>query len=268
MEDGKMTKMESIFKVIFSTMRLQMKSSFARPMFRFCLLCNPLMNTVFLYFLYSERRVDVFLSYVILGAGLMGIWGCICFSSIGDINRERFSATLSLIYTSPVGFGVVILGKILGNTLLSLLTFVLSYFTTIAISGKVFVVAYPLHFLLAFIVMIFCFSIVSIGIAYAMMLSRKTELYMNLIELPVVFLCGFTFPVEVLPKWVQAISNFLVPTWAVRTLRSSAMGGGIETYWHGMGIEVVEIVACVIISLVLFAFVDKRVRISATLEVS
>lgn len=268
MENYKMNKVEAFFKVLYSTMRLQMKNSFARPMFRFCLLCNPIMNTIFLYLLYSGRSIDSFLNYVILGAGLMGIWGCICFSSVGDINRERFSATLPLIYNSPAGFGTVILGKILGNTILSLLTFVISYVTSFVLSGQIFYIAYPLHFLLAFVVMILCFSVVSVGIAYAMMLSRKTELYMNLLEIPVVFLCGFTFPIEVLPLWVQKISNLLAPTWAVRLLRSSATGEGIETYVFGLGMETLEILIAVVLSIILFSFVDKRVRIKATLEVS
>lgn len=268
MENEKMNRVESICKVIASTMFLQMKNSFARPMFRFCLLCNPVMNTIFLYLLYSGRGIDSFLNYVILGAGLMGIWGCICFSSVGDINRERYSATLCLIYNSPTGFGTVILGKILGNTFLSLFTFVLSFITSFVLSGKILYIAYPLHFLLAFVVMIVCFTVISVGTAYAMMLSRKTELYMNLIELPVVFLCGFTFPIEVLPQWVQNISNLLAPTWAVRLLRSSASGSGMDMYYKGMGIEMIEIIACIVITVILFGFVDKRVRIKATLEVS
>ena len=39
---------------IHATILLQMKQSFARPMFRFCMLCNPIVNTFFLYELYKS----------------------------------------------------------------------------------------------------------------------------------------------------------------------------------------------------------------------
>lgn len=91
----------SCLNIIFSTMKLQMKQSFVRPMFRFCLIINPIVNTIFLYEVFLNKSTDAFIDYVVLGAGLMGIWGCICFSSIGDINRERYSGTLPLIFVAP-----------------------------------------------------------------------------------------------------------------------------------------------------------------------
>ena len=126
-----------------------------------------------------------------------------------------------------------------------------------------------------------------------MMLSRKTELYMNLIEIPLVFICGFTFPIEVLPGWVQAISNLLAPTWAVRLLRMSCQassGSGLgyidfemgisDAVYHGtkqmnyvlygqyVGILLIEMAVFILFTIGLYRWMDKRVRISATLEVS
>ena len=124
-----MEKLSIYLQIIISTMHLQMKQSFARPMFRFCLICNPIVNTIFLYEMFLNKGMDAFLNHVVVGAGLMGIWGCICFSSVGDINRERWSCTLPIIYVAPGGFGLIIFGKVLGNTVMSLLTFVLSYVT-------------------------------------------------------------------------------------------------------------------------------------------
>ena len=77
-----------MIKVIISTMIVQMKQSFARPMFRFCLIANPILNTILLYEMYKESGENNYMAYVVLGARLMGLWGCICFSSAGDINRE------------------------------------------------------------------------------------------------------------------------------------------------------------------------------------
>lgn len=266
-----------LMQIIKDTMFLQMKQSFVRPMFRFCLIVNPIVNTIFLYELYLQKGANAFLNYVVLGAGLMGIWSCICFSSVGDINRERYSGTLALIYVAPGGFGKIIFGKVLGNTILSLLTFVISYVTACILSvctwgwesGEIetfLSVITPIenigYFLFASVMLIFTFIIISICFAYILMLSRKTELYMNLLEIPLIFICGFTFPVEVLPQWVQNISNCFAPTWAVRMLRSSRMN------WESFVILCIELIGLFLFTWILHKWVDKRVRIKATLEVS
>ena len=75
--------------VLLSTMLLQMKQSFVRPMFRFCLIVSPILQTILLYEMFRNTGQEDFASYVILGAGLMSLWACICFSSAGDIERER-----------------------------------------------------------------------------------------------------------------------------------------------------------------------------------
>ena len=263
-----MEKLGIYLQMIVSTMKLQMKQSFARPMFRFCLIFNPIVNTIFLYEMFLNKGVDAFLNYVVLGAGLMGIWGCICFSSVGDINRERWSGTLPIIYVAPGGFGLIIFGKVLGNTVMSLLTFVLSYITAGLISGQWLRIIHSGYFILAMFLLIVCFVVVSLCFAYIMMLSRKTELYMNLIEIPLVFICGFTFPVEILPDWAQVISNLLAPTWAVKLLRMSV--GIVETtvYVKCAGVLLVELILLVLFTIGLYRWMDKRIRIRATLEVS
>lgn len=58
--------------VLISTMVLQMKQSFARPMFRFCLIANPILNTILLYEMYRNSGEQNFLAYVVLGGGTDG----------------------------------------------------------------------------------------------------------------------------------------------------------------------------------------------------
>ena len=263
-----MKKWMIYWQIIVSTMILQMKQSFARPMFRFCLICNPIVNTIFLYEMFLTKGPDAFLNHVVLGAGLMGIWGCICFSSVGDINRERWSGTLPLIYVAPGGFGLIVFGKVFGNTIMSLLTFVLSYVTAGVISGQWFYIVNIGYFLVSMVLMVVCFVVVSLCFAYIMMLSRKTELYMNLIEIPLVFICGFTFPVEVLPEWAQVISNLLAPTWAARLLRMSVGQVDKRAYVECTGILLIELLLMVLFTIGLYHWMDKRIRIRATLEVS
>lgn len=255
--------------VLINSMRVQMKQSFARPMFRFCVLANPVLNTILLYEMYRNSGEDNFIAYVVLGAGLMGLWSCICFSSAGDINRERYYGTLALIFAAPASFPVIILGKILGNTLLSLVTLVISLITAVALFRIPLILGSPLLFFIALFGAVIAFVVISSMIACLLTLSRKTELYMNCIEIPVILLCGFVFPVNVLPKTVQLISYALSPTYAVELLRM-AVGGvdDIALFWKKFGIMAAITFIYAILSGLLYRRIDRRVRIAATLEVA
>ncbi|MCR5823886.1 MAG: ABC transporter permease [Lachnospiraceae bacterium] len=257
------------FKVLFSTMKVQMKQSFARPMFRFCLLVNPVVNTILLYEMYRNSGSDNFMAYVVLGAGLMALWGCICFSSAGDINRERYSGTLALIYAAPAGFPAIILGKIIGNTLMSLVTLCISLITAVVLFRVPLHLENPLLFLVALLSAIVTFITISSVIACLLTLSRKTELYMNCLEIPIILLCGFVFPVSVLPNAVQFASRLLSPTYAVELLRMSVNGCEDPALFRE---KLLMLFLLTLIYAVLSAFlykkIDRRVRIAATLEVS
>ena len=255
--------------VLRSTMRVQMKQSFARPMFRFCLIANPILNTILLYEMYRSSGQENFMAYVVLGAGLMGLWGCICFSSAGDINRERYSGTLALIFAAPASFPGIILGKIIGNTLISLLTLGISLVTAVALYQIPLRLESPFYFLLALLAAVLAFVVISSVIACLLTLSRKTELYMNCIEIPINLLCGFVFPVSVLPGAVQALSRGLSPTYAVELLRMSVWG--VEdpgAFWQKLGVMMGLTALYAVLSALLYRRIDRRVRIAATLEVA
>jgi ABC-2 type transport system permease protein len=219
--------------------------------------------------MFKNSGQENFTTYVMLGAGLSGLWSCICFSSAGDINRERWSGTLSIIYSSPADFRIIILGKIIGNTLLSLITLVLSFLTAKLLYGAPVVIESPGYLLLSVIAAVICFITVSVVIAYLLTLSRKTQLYMNCIEIPIIFICGFVFPVEILPKWVLPISYALSPTWAVKLIRMSVAGVGDPAgYFTAFGILSGITALYIALAALLYKTIDRHVRIKATLEMS
>lgn len=255
--------------ILASSMRLQMKQSFARPMFRFCLLANPILNTVLLYEMYRNSGKDNFVAYVILGAGIMGLWSCICFSSAGDINRERHSGTLALVFVAPASFPAIILGKILGNTLLSFVTLAISLITAVVLFQVPLMLESPFLFLAAVLGAIMVFVVISSVVACFLTLSRKTELYMNCIEIPIILLCGFVYPVTILPKALQIISYALSPTYAIELLRMAVWGvEDVGMFWREFGLMTGITALYAILSVLLYRRIDRRARISATLEVA
>ena len=254
--------------VLLSTMALQMKQSFARPMFRFCLIANPILNTVLLYEMFRNSGQENFVSYVVLGSGLMAIWSCICFSSAGDINRERYSGTLALVFAAPAGFPSIITGKILGNTVLSLVSLFISLAAAVGIYHTPIVLKSPGYFAVALLALVGSFIVISSVIAALLTLSRRTTLYMNCIEIPFILLCGFAFPISVLPSWLRPVSLVLSPTWAVELLRMAV--AGVEDaglFIRDLSILLVLSCAYTLFSAWLYKRIDRHVRIKASLEV-
>jgi ABC-2 type transport system permease protein len=256
-------------RVIWYTIKLQMKNSFIRPMYRFCLIANPIISTVLLYEMFKNSGQLNFTTYVMLGGGLMGLWSCICFSSAGDINRERFSGTLSLIFIAPARFSNIILGKVIGNTILSLMTFIISFLTVRFLFQAPILIESPGYLLISLIAAVVCFITVSICIAYLLTLSRKTQLYMNCIEIPIILLCGFAFPVEELPEWILPISYALPPTWAVKLIRMSATRIVSQAnYLLTLGLLIGVTLIYIVVSRLLYKMIERQVRVNATLEMS
>lgn len=254
--------------VLLSSMGLQCKQSFVRPMFRFCLLANPILNTVLLYEMYRGAGEENFFAYVALGAGLMAVWSAICFSSAGDINRERYSGTLALLFAAPAGFPAIVLGKILGNTFLSLASIGISVATAALLFGVPVAVASPGYFLLALLCALGAFAAFSLVIACLLTLSRRTELYMNCIEIPLILLCGFVYPVSALPAWLRPVSYALSPTWAVELLRMGVWGVADPAAFGRKLVVLLALTALsALLALALFRAIDRQVRILATLEV-
>lgn len=258
-----------MIRVIWETIKIQMKNSWARPMFRFTLIASPVLNTVLIYemFLHSGRHDAT--SYIILGSGLMGLWSSICFSSIGDIARDRYMGVLPFLFTSPSNYNLLIVAKTIGNTLLASLTLVISAVTAGGLFRLTLQIPHPGLFIAALLVTIAGFIAISIPISYLMLLSRKTGLYMNVLDIPVTLLCGFVFPLSMLPSWTRPISAVLVPTWSARLLQLSLRitpdwpAWRTTLLWNG-GL----IVVYVGLTALFWRVIEHRVRQQATLEVN
>lgn len=259
--------MSNLLSVIWGTMKIQMKNSFVRPMYQFCLIVSPIANTILLYYMFNNAQMDNFMTYVVVGAGLSSVWECICFSSLGDINRERWHGTLPIIFSAPAGFNLIILGKIIGNTVLSLVSFALSVLTAITLFNARLAVANVWLLLVASVVGLCAFVVISQIFAYLLTLSRKTTLYMNCLSIPIALVCGFVVPVETLPEWLWPLSYALAPTWVVKLMRG-AFDINFSTDLFGQCIWVlcVEIAVYILLCHLLYQAIERRVKINASLE--
>ncbi|TCZ72295.1 ABC transporter permease [Paenibacillus albiflavus] len=210
------------FRAFIHTIKVHMGLSIARPMFQFVIWLSPFFLSTLAIFIYGASAPDRIFNYVVLGSGFMALWTSIVYSSASDVNRERYYGTLEIIFVSPTSFAITLLGKICGNTLWGLLSMLLSCVYLIVIFGVDLTIQHPLLFGGSFILVLVALSVFSFFLSLAFTLSRQAEALMNFIEYPIYLICGFMFPVTILPNWVQPLSYLLPPTWAIELLRQAA----------------------------------------------
>lgn len=253
--------------VLVSSALQQFRTSIGRPMFRFCVIAQPIIFGLLLGMMYMERSDMDFTLYAVFGSGLSTFWSSICFSSASDIHRERWYGTLETIYAAPAGFKWIVLGKIIGNSIWGFFSICLSFTVVTLVFNKAIVVANPLWLLIGIALM--TLSLVAIGYLFAALftLSRNARVLMNFMEYPVYILCGILFPLEQLPLFIRSISYAFSPTWAVKIIHYAVWGGTwgqVMPYVAGL---LALTVSYGLFSLLMFERIDVKCRVEATLEV-
>src|SRR5260370_13717961 len=81
-------------------------------------------------------------------------------------------------------------------------------------------------------------------------------------------LCGFMFPVTLLPAWAQGFAALLAPTWATRALYAATTSAGPHDFgasWlAALGLSAAYIIGAVF----LYPLVHKRARMSGALPLT
>jgi ABC-2 type transport system permease protein len=86
-------------------------------------------------------------------------------------------------------------------------------------------VVHPLLFALSFPATALALGLLGLIMASTFVLYRHASAFAILLEYPVWLVTGLLVPVSLLPGFVEPISWLLAPTWGVRAVRESALGG-------------------------------------------
>lgn len=260
--------MRGSLQAFFKTISVQMKLSMARPMFQFTIWVSPLFYATITYFIYGGQSAEKIFQYVVLGSGFMGLWTSIVYSSASDINRERYYGTLENIFVAPTSFAYIIMGKIVGNTIWGFISMLLSFIYLRVVFQLDYPIVDPLLMGLALIVVVIGISVFAFVMALVFTLSKQAETLMNFIEYPIFLICGFLFPISILPIWLQPVSAILPPTWAIELLRVVTNNASTPTQILEAFIILIAITVVYSgISYVAYVAVDRKARMDGKLGV-
>ena len=162
--------------------------------------------------------------YVVVGAGLSGLFSMALFTGTNAVTRERSQGNLELLEASPAPLMVIMGGKMAGNLVVALASIVVTYVVGAGLFQYPIAVDQPASFAVSMLMALF--SLWAMGMLFAPLsiLWPPVEQFFGGLEYPVFILCGFLFPVALLPGWFLPFSYALPPYWAARALQGSSLG--------------------------------------------
>jgi len=233
----------------------------------FGILIQPLIVAFMALWMLKGKGPD-YAIFVVIGSGMTGLWTTLLFNGGNSITGERWTGTLEPLVASPASLRVVIYGKVLANVTQSLLSMIGSYFLISFAMGYPLTLTYPGLFFLSLVISVF--SLVSFGLILAsfFILIPDFARMVNTLEFPVYILCGFLFPIALLPGWTTPLSYLLSPYWAALALHGAAQGTleplQIVGTW---GIMAFFSLVYILASGRLYRMILRKARMDATLDI-
>jgi ABC-2 type transport system permease protein len=233
----------------------------------FTVLVQPVVIAILALWMLKDKGADAAI-FVVVGSGMTGLWSSLLFISGNSITVERWTGTLESLVSIPTPLWVIVLGKNLANVLQSLISMVVGYFLAAALFGYQLSFAEPLLFGVSLIFTVLSFVAFGLLIAPVFLINPAVQAWQNGLEFPVYILCGFLFPIALLPGWTTPISYALAPYWAARALHGAAQGalpaGEFVVSWLMMFLLMA---VYLVLSQRLFRIMLRRARIDGTLGV-
>jgi ABC-2 type transport system permease protein len=195
-------------------------------------------------YLYGGPNLDT-LDY--FGAAAIGliVFFLVFVVTIVSFLNERSQGTLERLMASPLRRGEIVVGYMIGFTVLALvqsvevLLFAL-YVLNVHNAGNVFLI-FGIEALMAI-------AAVNLGIFLSMFARTEFQAvqFIPLVIVPQFLLSGILFPVESEPTWLQYLSNVLPLTHAVNALRA-VMIKGADLTWSSLQLDTGVVAAFVIL---------------------
>lgn len=231
----------------------------------FTVLFQPIIIALLGLWMLKDKGADAAM-FVVVGSGLTGLWSSLLFISGNSINFERWTGTLESLVAIPTPFEVIVFGKNLANVVQSLLSMVLGYLIAAFAFGYSLNVQQPFLFIVSVFLSVIAFISFGLIIAPIFVMNPGVRAWQNAMEFPVYVLCGFLFPIALLPGWTTPVSYLLPPYWAAIALHGTSTGGAsLDQTLFAWGMMLLFSLIDLFISSRLFKLMLYKARADATL---
>jgi ABC-2 type transport system permease protein len=210
-------------RVVFAAFELTIKQSLTDSFVLFGIFVQPLIIAVLGIWMLKDHGGDYGI-FVVVGSGMTGIWSNMVFMSGNSITQERWTGTLEFLVAQPTPIQWVIFGKNLASVLQSLLSMLGSYLLAVLIFDLQLKMVHPFYFVISLILGVISFVCFGLVIAPIFVMNPSVQRWQNSMEYPIFILCGFLFPIALLPGWTTPLSYLLSPYWTAYALQGASSG--------------------------------------------
>lgn len=259
-------KIKGALRVIGMSFEIELRRNLTDGFVLFGIVIQPLIVAFTALWMLKDKGPD-YAIFIVVGSAMTGLWTALLFNSGNSIIGERWAGTLETLVGTPSSLRVIVFGKVLANITQSLLSMIGCYTLISLVMGYPLTLSRPVFFLISILLTVFAFVGFGVIIASLFILIPDFQRLQNTLEFPIYILCGFLFPIALLPGWTTPISYILSPYWAARALHGSALGALEINQIYISWVMLIFFSAVYIIgSSALYRLVLKRARVDATLN--
>ncbi len=259
-------KIKGALRVIGMSFEIELRQNLTDGFVLFGIVIQPLIVAFMALWMLKDKGPD-YAIFIVVGSAMTGLWTALLFNSGNSIISERWAGTLETLVGTPSSLRVVVFGKVLANITQSLLSMIGCYTLISLVMGYPLTLSRPIFFLISILLTVLAFVGFGVIIASLFILIPDFQRLQNTLEFPMYILCGFLFPIALLPDWTTPISYILSPYWAARALHGSALGGLEPNQIYISWVMLIFFSAIYIIgSSALYRLVLKRARVDASLN--
>ena len=254
-----------VARLIYTGWRFHVKSLTMSSFFILLSIISPIIFASMAYLMFRAGARPGSLLYVSLGAAMMGIWSSTLFGSGGAIQWQRWQGTLEYSIAAPPPFILILVPLTLATASVGLYSLVATLTWGWLVFDVPFSLAHPLQFVIALPAMVTGLGLLGLVLASTFVLWRNANALSNLLEFPVWLITGLLTGIAILPTWVHPLSWVLAPTWGVRALRESALGGNA---WPDIGMCLLLGAVYLVIGHFCLRYFERLARERATLAIA
>jgi len=171
-----------------------------------------------------------YVGYLAVGT-MIWMWQNVVLWNVGyALRNEQLRGTLESNWLSPTWRFAYLLGSSVPQ--------LVSMLTMLFISGLEYALIFGVHFsgslgLVLLVILASIPAVYGLGFAFASVVitAKESNAFVFLVRGIVMLFCGITYPLAILPEWMQAVSKWLPQTYIIHAMRSAALStegfGGI-----------------------------------------
>jgi len=206
-----------------------------------------------------------FMGYIAIGTTIW-MWQNVVLWNVGfSLRNEQLRGTLETNWLTPTWR----FSYLLGNSAVQLFAMLLFLTVSALQFGLFFGVRFNGNPWLVLLVLLACIpSIYGLGFAFASLVitAKEANAFVFMVRGLVMIFCGITFPIVLLPAWMQTVAKWLPQTYMIHAMRASALGNAdLQSLLPDLSALLFFGVFWLVTGYLLFTWMDHRARKTGTI---